>query len=149
MSKQITLNIALTFEAESHAAAHEMVRQILSPAVQTFEGPGLKSFTAGVQDMNVLASNRWNDAIGIQAGAGNLSGVARSLVHCINQIQRGENGDTMDVRNDAAIRLIVHQMAFLCDVYAIDGGVYTQLTAECKEKSEATKAALAAAREKA
>jgi hypothetical protein len=91
-----------------------------------------------LEDMNYAATNRHNDAIGIQGGACNLSGVARALVRAINQC-RNENKGTQEVRDDAAIRLIVHQMAFLCNVAEIDNtsDVYGTLTKECEEKDAA------------
>jgi hypothetical protein len=103
-----------------------------------------------LDDMNQAAINRHNDAIGIQAGACNLSGVARALVRAINQC-RTENKGTQEVRDDAAIRMIVHQMAFLCNVYEIDNtsDVYGKLTKECEEKATARNQELAAAREAA
>jgi hypothetical protein len=105
-----------------------------------------------LDNMNQDAINRHSDALFIQEGACNLSGVARSLVRAINQCQHQENMGTQKVRDDAAIRMIVHQMAFLCNVGEIDSAsndVYGRLQKECQEKSEATKKKLAEEKEKA
>jgi hypothetical protein len=93
---------------------------------------------SSLDNMNQVAINRFDDAIGIQAGACNMSGVTRSLVRCINQC-RAEN---VDVRSDAAIRMIVHQMAFLCGVGEIDNSfeVYGELTKIIEAKAAEYKA---------
>jgi hypothetical protein len=104
-----------------------------------------------LDDMNQAALNRHNDAISIQGGACNLSGVARALVRAINQCRDESNSGTMEIREDAAIRLIVHQMAFLCNVHEIDNtsDVYGRLTDECTRKAAERNAELKAAREAA
>ena len=91
-----------------------------------------------------VATNRFDDALAIQQGACNPSGVARALVRAINACY-AENADTPDVRNDPAVRLICHQLAFLLAVSEIDYklDVYGQLEQECKDKSAAIKAAKA------
>ena len=90
-----------------------------------------------LDDMNQAAANRHRDALGIQAGACNLSGVARALVRAINACREDGTSDTMGIRNDAAVRLIVHQMAFLANCYEIDhtSDVYGQLTDACQVRS--------------
>jgi hypothetical protein len=60
-------------------------------------------------------SKRHKDAIAIQRGACNPSGVARSLVCAIDEA-RNEGLDTNGIRNDPAVRLIVHQLEFLCHI---------------------------------
>lgn len=73
---------------------------------------------------------RFDDALFIQAGACNPSGVARSLVQAIAEAR----ADGVDARTDPAVRLICHQLAFLCRVEEIDSGstdVYRKLTADC------------------
>lgn len=75
-------------------------------------------------------SQRHKDAIGIQAGACNPSGIARSLViACRECLDEG-----VDQRRDAAVRLIVHQLASLCMIDEIDQGrsTYSLLTEQCK-----------------
>ena len=73
---------------------------------------------------------RHSDALAIQQGACNPSGVARALVRAIDEA-RSENTDTDYVRNDCAVRLIVHQLAFLCPVDDKLGGDYSELMAKC------------------
>lgn len=84
-------------------------------------------------DMDQVAVNRFSDALAIQAGASNPSGVARALVRAINQC----NKENVGAREDAAVRLIVHQLAYLCGIYEIDhtSDVYGVLTRECEEKA--------------
>lgn len=75
-------------------------------------------------------SQRHKDAINIQDGACNPSGIARSLViACRECLDEG-----VDQRKDAAVRLIVHQLAYLCDIPAIDNGgaSYSLLIEQCR-----------------
>lgn len=80
-------------------------------------------------------AKRHSDAVAIQQGACNPSGIALSLIDAIREV-RAENGD---VRKDAACRLITHQLAFLMGVDEIDNGsdtlLYNRLLTECEEKS--------------
>jgi hypothetical protein len=101
-----------------------------------------------LDNMNQAALNRHGDALNIQEGACNLSGVARALVRAINQCH-GEKLDTQRVRDDAAIRFIVHQMAFLCNVGEIDRRpeVYDRLRTACEERDKARMAELKAVQE--
>ena len=72
---------------------------------------------------------RHNDAIGIQQGACNPSGIARSLVAACDECRA--NG--VPAATDAAVRLIAHQLAFLCDTHALDGtDTYSALLRECE-----------------
>ncbi len=58
------------------------------------------------------------DAVAIQQGACNPSGIARALVKAIDEA-RAEN---VDVRSDPACRLITHQLAYIMGVQEIDSG---------------------------
>jgi len=80
-------------------------------------------------------NTRNKDAIAIQQGACNPSGVARALVRAIDEA-REENPDTDAVRADPACRLICHQLAFLMGVGRIDSGEddYSALIRACEEK---------------
>jgi hypothetical protein len=61
--------------------------------------------------------NRFDNALMIQEGACNPSGIAHSLVNaCHECIAAG-----VSQRTDPAVRLIVHQLAYLCNVGEIDG----------------------------
>ena len=59
---------------------------------------------------------RFRDALAIQAGAVNPSGIARSLAAACKECL--DNG--VDQRTDPAVRLIVHQLAFICNVRELD-----------------------------
>jgi hypothetical protein len=78
--------------------------------------------------------NRNRDAIAVQQGACNPSGVARALVRAIDEA-REENPDTDAVRADPACRLLCHQLAFLMGVWRIDNGMddYGALIRACEE----------------
>lgn len=75
-------------------------------------------------------SKRTKDAIEIQDGACNPSGIARSLVvACRECLDEG-----VDQRTDPAVRLIVHQLAHLCAIHEIDNSYATHglLIEQCK-----------------
>lgn len=55
-------------------------------------------------------TRRFADALAIQQGACNPSGIAHSLVDAFREIV-DENGDTE--ANDPAVRLILHQLCFM------------------------------------
>ncbi|MGF6604366.1 hypothetical protein P3T23_009121 [Paraburkholderia sp. GAS448] len=96
-------------------------------------------------DMNQAAPNRHEEALNIQQGASNLSGIARSLVRAINQCHADKLG-SQQIRDDPAIRFFVHQMAFLCNVGELNRkpDVYEALEKACEERSAARQAELRA-----
>ena len=63
--------------------------------------------------------SRHDDALFIQQGASNPAGIARSLVKAIDECH-AENMDTASIRNDPAVRLITHQLAYLMGVSQFD-----------------------------
>lgn len=63
--------------------------------------------------------SRFDDALVIQSGASNPAGVARALVKAIDECH-AENMDTASVRNDPAVRLITHQLAYLMGISQLD-----------------------------
>jgi hypothetical protein len=80
---------------------------------------------------------RHRDAIAIQHGACNPSGIALSIVEACREIRAGSgyNG-TVDVTSDPAVRLMVHQLAFICradDAYIADD--YSTLIEACEVAS--------------
>lgn len=79
---------------------------------------------------------RFRDAVLIQVGACNPSGVARALVKAIDEAR----ADGAHAREDAAVRMIAHQLAFLLDIAEIDASmdVYRKLSAECESRQNAT-----------
>jgi hypothetical protein len=78
---------------------------------------------------------RNRDALAIQQGACNPSGVARALVRAIDEA-RAENTDTDSIRRDPACRLICHQLAFLLGVGEINSDLttYDRLLKACEEE---------------
>jgi hypothetical protein len=79
-------------------------------------------------------SKRHDDALVIQMGACNPSGIARALVEACDEA-RGEHVE--QVAMDPAVRLIVHQLAHLCHLHEVDDlDIYQRLDIECRERSE-------------
>lgn len=79
---------------------------------------------------------RHADAIAIQLGACNPSGIAHSIVAACAEMRAAPNHNgTLEIRNDPAIRLMVHQLAYLCNVREIDDSLtcYGELTGACNE----------------
>jgi len=81
---------------------------------------------------------RYRDALAIQAGACNPSGIAHSILDACREIREEPNhSGTAQITSDPAVRLMVHQLAFICradDAY-MAGDVYHALTKACEEKS--------------
>ncbi len=67
-------------------------------------------------------SKRHRDAYYIQnPGACNPSGIAHSIVKACQEIRDNPlHQGTCEIRNDPAIRLMVHQLAYLCNVAEFD-----------------------------
>ena len=77
-------------------------------------------------------ANRFQNALMIQEGACNPSGIANALKEaCRECIAEG-----VSQREDPAVRLIVHQLAFLCNVYEIDHTLneYAKLRTRCEAR---------------
>ncbi|TGR73037.1 hypothetical protein EN836_34600 [Mesorhizobium sp. M1C.F.Ca.ET.193.01.1.1] len=74
--------------------------------------------------------NRFENALLIQQGACNPSGIALTLHEACKECL----AEGVDQRTDPAIRLITHQLAFLMDVASIDRNLmeYSNLTAQCE-----------------
>lgn len=74
------------------------------------------------------------DALAIQNGACNPSGIAISIVDACREIRNQPNHrGTDEITSDAAVRLMVHQLAFICradDAYV--GDCYCDLIKECQ-----------------
>jgi hypothetical protein len=86
-------------------------------------------------EIDDVAVNRFEDALAIQEGACNPSGIARTLLRAINACHR-ENVSTSE---DPAVRLIVRQLAHICGVHEINHtpDTYGRLCDECQVKSDA------------
>lgn len=89
---------------------------------------------------------RHRDALAIQQGAVNPSGIAHSIVSACAEF-RSEGPTKVSLKDDPAIRLMVHQLAFICGITsgveefqtARDGKVlqtYSQAMAECRMKDQ-------------
>lgn len=78
-------------------------------------------------------SKRHTDALLIQEGACNPSGVALAIVDACKEV-RNEGGTPTA---DPAVRLMVHQLAYICGVAEINESlsVYGDLTAACYKES--------------
>ena len=85
---------------------------------------------------------RHRDALGIQAGACNPSGIALAIVEACAELRAGPayNG-TAQITSDPAIRLMVHQLAYICRVDEMnsDFAAYTQMMEFCKANAGNTK----------
>lgn len=81
---------------------------------------------------------RYDNAIAIQQGACNPSGICHSIIAACQEV-RDEGGGTDQIRADPAVRLMVHQLAFLCAIAEIDSDIslYARLTDECVAGMEA------------
>lgn len=78
--------------------------------------------------------NRYNDALMIQESACNPKGIANTFLERAREIE----GGTDDIKNDPALRLIVHQLAFLMGVYQIDNDLttYGELRQICQDRAD-------------
>jgi len=79
-----------------------------------------------------MRNNRYRDAVMIQQGACNPSGIA----HAIIEACREARDQGLDVCKDVAVRLMIHQLAWVCRVGEMDNvAVYRGLMDECKLKA--------------
>lgn len=62
-------------------------------------------------------AKRHQDALAIWAGACNPSGICHSIIAAQKEIFDTPDGGTQRVRDDAAVRLMVAQLAYLCGVW--------------------------------
>jgi len=83
-------------------------------------------------------TKRHSDAIAIQDGACNPSGIAHSIIAAIAEL-RADPGtaSTAAICGDSAVRLMVHQLAFICGVTngiedMAKGKPYSDCVAECR-----------------
>lgn len=66
-----------------------------------------------------MRKNRNSDAVSIQNGACNPSGICHSILNACDELREKKYG-TKDITEDPAVRLMVHQLAFICKVGEID-----------------------------
>jgi hypothetical protein len=77
---------------------------------------------------------RFKNALGItDPGACNPSGIAHALVEAFAELQH-EGGDTNSKRTDPAVRLMVYQLAYLCNVASMPIDDYHSCTVACQDK---------------
>ncbi len=84
-----------------------------------------------------MARNRYDNAIGIQEGACNPSGILHSMIQACEEIRaEPDHTGTDQLRADPALRLMAHQLSYLLRVAEIDSDldVYGKLAAQCEEK---------------
>lgn len=84
---------------------------------------------------------RHSDALFIQHGACNPSGIARTLVRAIDEI-RTSNTDTATICSDPAVRLITHQLCHILGIITVDakeseGFNWDRAYFECIQKADA------------
>lgn len=84
---------------------------------------------------------RHSDALFIQQGACNPSGIAHSIVDACQEMRlEPTHKGTDEITSDAAVRLMVHQLSFLCGVTTgaegfARGQDYGELVAECERRA--------------
>jgi hypothetical protein len=85
-----------------------------------------------------MSNKRFEAAIAIDNGACNPSGIALSIAEACREIRNnGRYNGTVDLTGDPAIRLMVHQLAYICGIPTLmEMNEYTELVDLCK-RSEA------------
>jgi hypothetical protein len=79
--------------------------------------------------------SRFRDALAIvDPGACNPSGIALSIAEACREIREHETSATMALCQDPAIRLMVYQLASICDVVSYSIERYIADEAACKER---------------
>lgn len=76
---------------------------------------------------------RHNDALMIQQGASNPSGIAYSIIEACQEL-REQPGFKGQLSTDPAIRLMVHQLAVVCRIIDLPGHVHADLTLACRKQ---------------
>lgn len=83
---------------------------------------------------------RHSDALAIQGGACNPSGIALSIVAACNEIRSEPNAGTVQITSDPAVKLMVHQLAYICGIiHGVEEfakGTYSEATAQCRERGD-------------
>jgi hypothetical protein len=79
-------------------------------------------------------AKRHRDALAIQEGACNPSGIAHSIVTACQEIRAEPNHTgTAQITSDPAVRLMIHQLAFICRANDDQiGEDYHHLTTVCE-----------------
>ena len=84
-----------------------------------------------------MSRSRFSDALFIQEGACNPSGITHALLSAIQELH-AENADTPTICNDPAVRLIAHQLAWILRLSEFDRDLdaYGRALDTCREKSQ-------------
>ncbi len=83
--------------------------------------------------------NRYYNALAIQEGACNPSGILNSMLDACREIRDNpDHSGTDELRADPALRLMAHQLSYLLRVAEIDNDLdmYRDLTEQCKARTE-------------
>lgn len=84
--------------------------------------------------------NRFDNAVGIQEGACNPSGILYSMLQACEEIRaEPSHTGTDQLRADPALRLMAHQLSYLLRVSEIERepNVYGELLHECRTRADA------------
>lgn len=77
-------------------------------------------------------AKRHKDALAIQDGACNPVAIVNSIQRAIEEV-RAETPGWDAIRQDKAIRLMLHQLNFLCDMHELESpGGYAAAVIECE-----------------
>lgn len=81
-------------------------------------------------------TKRFRDAVYIQEGACNPSGICHSILEACKEIRDG-GGGTRDICTDPAVRLMVHQLQYLTNNSEIERelGTYSYLLEDCRKRA--------------
>ena len=84
-----------------------------------------------------MSRNRFSDALFIQEGACNPSGITHALLSAIQELH-AENADTPTICNDPAVRLIAHQLAWILNLREFDRDLdaYGRALDVCREQRQ-------------
>ena len=88
-----------------------------------------------MSDVKRPHGSRFRDALAIvNPGACNPSGIALSIAEACREIREHETSTTATLCQDPAIRLMVYQLASICDVASYSLERYIADEAHCKER---------------
>lgn len=78
-------------------------------------------------------AKRHRDALAITSGACNPSAICCSLVAAFAEMRENEKAGTKQLCDDPAVRLMVHQLAYICNVSELDAGLlsYSEALDNC------------------
>ena len=89
-------------------------------------------------------SHRHSAALAIQEGACNPSGIAHAIINACREIREEPTfAGTTSIKNDPAVRLMVHQLAYICGVTTgaepmARGDTWEQCMEYCRKQEKET-----------